>query len=67
MDIPFRDTLLVADTLQRCPYVFPIAGGRKIPHLLENIKALDNALGRTGLVSAINQCSQAAELGFCRG
>ncbi|KAF8510243.1 hypothetical protein JB92DRAFT_2941146 [Gautieria morchelliformis] len=69
MNIPFRDILPVADTLQRCPYVFPIVGERKIPHLLDSIKALsDNALRRTGLVCGINQCSRAAtELGFWRG
>ncbi len=30
----------LAYVLQRCPYVFPIVGGRKISHLNDNIKAL---------------------------
>jgi aryl-alcohol dehydrogenase-like predicted oxidoreductase len=34
----------IAYCLQRCPYVFPIVGGRKVPHLLDNIKALDITL-----------------------
>ncbi|KAF8511595.1 hypothetical protein JB92DRAFT_2933702, partial [Gautieria morchelliformis] len=31
----------IAFCLQRCSYVFPIVGGRKIPHRLDNINALD--------------------------
>lgn len=34
----------VAYCLQRCPYVFPIIGGRKVEHLLDNMKALEITL-----------------------
>ncbi|KIJ55023.1 hypothetical protein M422DRAFT_200987 [Sphaerobolus stellatus SS14] len=34
----------IAYCLQRCPYVFPIVGGRKVQHLLNNIKALELVL-----------------------
>lgn len=30
--------------MQKTPYVFPIVGGRKVEHLLDNITALDIAL-----------------------
>ena len=30
--------------MQKVPYVFPVVGGRKPEHLLDNIKALDIAL-----------------------
>ncbi|KAF8582509.1 aryl-alcohol dehydrogenase AAD14 [Ramaria rubella] len=31
----------LAYCLQRCPYVFPVVGGRKVAHLLDNIKAVE--------------------------
>ncbi|VDB94286.1 unnamed protein product [Peniophora sp. CBMAI 1063] len=34
----------VAYVLQKTPYVFPIIGGRKVEHLLENLEALEVAL-----------------------
>ena len=30
--------------MQKVPYVFPILGGRKVEHLMENIEALDISL-----------------------
>ena len=30
--------------MQKAPYVFPIVGGRKVEHLLQNVEALDIAL-----------------------
>ena len=30
--------------MQKTPYVFPIIGGRKVEHMLENLAALDIAL-----------------------
>jgi len=34
----------LAYCLQRCPYVFPIIGGRKVEHLNDNIRALEITL-----------------------
>jgi aryl-alcohol dehydrogenase-like predicted oxidoreductase len=34
----------IAYCLQRCPYVFPVIGGYKVEHLLDNIKALEITL-----------------------
>ena len=31
----------IAYCLQRCPYVFPVVGGRKIDHLIDNMKAVE--------------------------
>ena len=31
--------------MQKTPYVFPIVGGRKVEHLMDNIAALDVRLG----------------------
>ena len=30
--------------MQKTPYVFPIIGGRKVEHLMDNIEALDISL-----------------------
>jgi aryl-alcohol dehydrogenase-like predicted oxidoreductase len=30
--------------MQKVPFVFPIVGGRKVEHLLQNIEALDISL-----------------------
>ena len=30
--------------MQKTPYVFPVVGGRKVEHLMDNIVALDIAL-----------------------
>ncbi|OZJ02102.1 hypothetical protein BZG36_05289 [Bifiguratus adelaidae] len=37
-------SVAIAYCLQRTPYVFPIIGGRKIEHLLDNLKALEITL-----------------------
>ncbi|TFK47793.1 Aldo/keto reductase [Heliocybe sulcata] len=34
----------IAYVMQKTPYVFPIIGGRKVEHLMDNVKALDVAL-----------------------
>jgi len=34
--------------MQKVPFVFPIVGGRKVEHLLQNIEALDIFLYGTG-------------------
>ncbi|KAF8579304.1 aryl-alcohol dehydrogenase AAD14 [Ramaria rubella] len=34
-------SVALAYCLQHCPYVFPVVGGRKTAHLLDNIKAVD--------------------------
>lgn len=34
-------TVAIAYLLLKTPYVFPIVGGRKVEHLLDNIEALD--------------------------
>lgn len=34
----------LAYVMQKTPYVFPIVGGRKVEHLLDNIAALEIAL-----------------------
>ncbi|EED79856.1 predicted protein, partial [Postia placenta Mad-698-R] len=34
----------IAYVMQKTPYVFPIVGGRKVEHLMDNIAALDIAL-----------------------
>lgn len=40
------DVLLVAIAyvMQKAPYVFPIIGGRKVEHLMDNLEALDISL-----------------------
>ncbi|OZJ03819.1 hypothetical protein BZG36_03812 [Bifiguratus adelaidae] len=42
-------SVAIAYCLQRCSYVFPIVGGRKVEHLLDNVKALDIALSKEQL------------------
>ncbi|OZJ03719.1 hypothetical protein BZG36_03311 [Bifiguratus adelaidae] len=37
-------SVAIAYCLQRTPYVFPIIGGRKVEHLLDNLKALEITL-----------------------
>jgi diketogulonate reductase-like aldo/keto reductase len=37
-------SVAIAYLLQRTPYVFPIVGGRKVEHLLDNLKSLEITL-----------------------
>ncbi|CCM02031.1 uncharacterized protein FIBRA_04107 [Fibroporia radiculosa] len=37
-------TVAIAYVMQKTPYVFPIVGGRKVEHLMDNIAGLDVAL-----------------------
>lgn len=37
-------SVAIAYVMQKTPYVFPIVGGRKIEHLMDNIDALNIAL-----------------------
>lgn len=32
--------------MQKTPYVFPILGGRKVEHLIQNLEALDISLSK---------------------
>ncbi|CCM02039.1 uncharacterized protein FIBRA_04115 [Fibroporia radiculosa] len=41
---PSITSVAIAYVLQKTPYVFPIVGGRKIEHLMDNIAALDITL-----------------------
>ena len=36
--------MALAYVMQKTPYVFPIVGGRKVEHLIDNIAALEIAL-----------------------
>jgi diketogulonate reductase-like aldo/keto reductase len=37
-------SVALAYVMHKTPYVFPIVGGRKVTHLMENIQALEMAL-----------------------
>lgn len=37
-------TVAIAYLMQKTPYVFPIVGGRKVEHLIQNLEALDISL-----------------------
>ncbi|GBE89945.1 hypothetical protein SCP_1702710 [Sparassis crispa] len=37
-------SVAIAYAMQKVPYVFPIVGGRKVEHLMENIEALSISL-----------------------
>ncbi|EED80280.1 candidate aryl-alcohol dehydrogenase [Postia placenta Mad-698-R] len=43
---PSITSVAIAYVMQKTPYVFPIVGGRKVEHLMDNIAALDIALSR---------------------
>ena len=40
----FVASVALAYVMQKTPYVFPIVGGRKVEHLMDNIAALEIAL-----------------------
>ena len=44
MLIVFVVPVALAYVMQKTPYVFPIVGGRKVEHLMDNIAALEIAL-----------------------
>ena len=44
MQLAYLFSVAIAYLMQKVPFVFPIVGGRKVEHLLQNIEALDISL-----------------------